>query len=224
MGKAGTHSRSPRGRRPPSPRRARKADALRRRLMDSALRLFEKKGFTRTSIDSITESADVGKGTFYNYFDSKEALLATWGLHLLDAAAQDLKTPPPDDQPALRQLFQFFSTLLEPIHARPRLAGPFLMATLFAPQAVNDNPAPAQEQAEPQPPPRICALVQPFVEQAMRQGMLRSDLEAGQIVKALVGAFYHSVLLHALGEEPLPPLDALRSNLALTLEGLGPSE
>jgi AcrR family transcriptional regulator len=200
--------------------------------MESALRLFEKKGFTRTSIDSITESADVGKGTFYNYFDSKEALLATWGLQLLNVAAEDLKTPPDDEQPALRTLFQFFSTLLEPIQARPRLAGPFLMATLFAPQAVNDIPAPAETEgegegeapAEPQPPPRICALVQPFVERAMEQGMLRTDLDPAQIVKALVGAFYHSVLLHALGEEALPPRDALRSHLALTLEGLAPGE
>ena len=37
--------------------------------------LFKAHSFARTTIDQITEAADVAKGTFYNYFTTKEDLL-----------------------------------------------------------------------------------------------------------------------------------------------------
>lgn len=43
--------------------------------MDVALGLFYEKGIYWTKIEDITEEADVGKGTFYQYFETKEKLL-----------------------------------------------------------------------------------------------------------------------------------------------------
>src|SRR5690625_416306 len=43
----------------------------------AAKRLFMEKGFTATSIQDILDSSDISKGTFYNYFTSKnECLIA----------------------------------------------------------------------------------------------------------------------------------------------------
>lgn len=47
----------------------------RRRLLDAALALFTEKSISGTSIEEITERADVGKGTFYRYFPSKDAVM-----------------------------------------------------------------------------------------------------------------------------------------------------
>ena len=41
------------------------------RLLDNAFKLFTKKGVTDTSVQEITDSADVAKGTFYIYFKDK---------------------------------------------------------------------------------------------------------------------------------------------------------
>ena len=43
--------------------------------MDAARAVFAYKGLDLTSIDDITERADVGKGTFYYHFSSKERLI-----------------------------------------------------------------------------------------------------------------------------------------------------
>ena len=43
--------------------------------MRAALRLFADKGFAETTVEDITNAADVGKGTFFNYFPSKEHIL-----------------------------------------------------------------------------------------------------------------------------------------------------
>ncbi len=56
-------------------RRARKKEATRRRILEAAFKLFVEQGFDNTTVDQITEEADIGKGTFYNYFTTKEAAL-----------------------------------------------------------------------------------------------------------------------------------------------------
>ena len=47
-----------------------------RKILDAALGEFGEKGFSDSSIVSITTRAKVALGTFYTYFDSKEALFA----------------------------------------------------------------------------------------------------------------------------------------------------
>ena len=56
-------------------RRERKKDETRTRIFKAAVQLFHAKSFEATTIDEITERADVGKGTFFNYFPRKESVL-----------------------------------------------------------------------------------------------------------------------------------------------------
>src|SRR5690242_6407034 len=60
-------------------RRERRSAELRERLFRSALSLFASKGYAETTVEDITEAADVGKGTFFNYFPSKEHILMAFG-------------------------------------------------------------------------------------------------------------------------------------------------
>src|SRR5215813_12625343 len=60
-------------------RRERRSAELRERLFRAALALFASKGYAETTVEDITEAADVGKGTFFNYFPSKEHILMAFG-------------------------------------------------------------------------------------------------------------------------------------------------
>ncbi|WP_184246146.1 TetR/AcrR family transcriptional regulator [Paraburkholderia atlantica] len=59
-----------------SPRLARRKHETRVRLLDAAFRLLTEKGMESVTIGEITHAADVGFGSFYNYFESKEGILA----------------------------------------------------------------------------------------------------------------------------------------------------
>ncbi|MGF6483614.1 AcrR family transcriptional regulator [Paraburkholderia sp. JPY419] len=59
------------------PRGARRKRETRARLLDAALRLMAEKGMEGMAINEITEAAGVGFGSFYNHFESKEAIYAT---------------------------------------------------------------------------------------------------------------------------------------------------
>jgi AcrR family transcriptional regulator len=56
-------------------RRERRKEETRSQIFQAAMRLFERKGVFDTTVEEITESADVAKGTFFNYFPTKEAIL-----------------------------------------------------------------------------------------------------------------------------------------------------
>jgi len=79
-------------------RRTRKHDRTRRALLAAALALFSEKGIYEPSIEQITAKADVGKGTFYRYFPSREVLIADlvmdgFTLLLAEAEAQVATVP-----------------------------------------------------------------------------------------------------------------------------------
>ncbi len=61
--------------RAPKPRRA-SADDTRARIFASAIRLFAEQGYERTSVDRIVQDAGVAKGTFFNHFATKEAVVS----------------------------------------------------------------------------------------------------------------------------------------------------
>lgn len=56
-------------------RNDRRREQTRTRLIDAATTLIASQGVERTRINEITELADVGFGSFYNYFESKEAIV-----------------------------------------------------------------------------------------------------------------------------------------------------
>ena len=56
-------------------RRERRAAQTRVKLFRRALQLIAKRGFPNVTVEDITEAADVGKGTFFNYFETKDHVL-----------------------------------------------------------------------------------------------------------------------------------------------------
>lgn len=59
-------------------RRERKKRETRQRIFNAAIKLFQKYGFDNTTIDMISEEADVARGTIFLHFTSKEAIVASW--------------------------------------------------------------------------------------------------------------------------------------------------
>src|SRR5215469_3878314 len=58
-----------------SPRAARKSEATRGRILESALNLFRERGFDESTMRDIASAAGVATGAAYYYFESKEALV-----------------------------------------------------------------------------------------------------------------------------------------------------
>lgn len=57
-----------------SPRRRRRRERNRSQLLIVARGVFEERGYVETTVQDVIDAADVSRGTFYHYFDSKDAV------------------------------------------------------------------------------------------------------------------------------------------------------
>src|SRR6201993_1921454 len=60
---------------PHADRHTRRREQTHAKLIEAAKALFARQGVDNTRINEITDEADVGFGSFYNHFDSKEAIV-----------------------------------------------------------------------------------------------------------------------------------------------------
>ncbi len=60
----------------------------RERLLEASLQLFRQKGYEQTRVSDITSAAGVAKGTFFNYFPTKERVLLALGEQMLGRVGQ----------------------------------------------------------------------------------------------------------------------------------------
>lgn len=59
-------------------RTERKKEETKQKIIGAAMDLFYRQGFDETTVDQIAERADVAKGTIYNHFPVKEAIISEY--------------------------------------------------------------------------------------------------------------------------------------------------
>lgn len=80
-----------------------------KRLLKVARQLFSEKGIYWAKVEDITELADLGKGTFYKYFDSKETIirvLLKQGLEELFEETKQAVADAPSDSKILSKVIE----------------------------------------------------------------------------------------------------------------------
>ncbi|PWJ53770.1 transcriptional regulator, TetR family [Quadrisphaera granulorum] len=122
----------------PSGRRERKKVETRDALRDAARRLFAEQGVAATSIEQITEAADVSQRTFFRYFESKYDLLLPDLTALFDELEAALAERPRDEHPLTA-----YEAALIAVMARQAASGQG-MTTLISGIDVSDPPVTAR--------------------------------------------------------------------------------
>ena len=80
---------------PPEGLRARKRREVRKRISDTATRLFLERGFDAVSVEEVACAADVSRATVFNYFECKEDLLLDRAPELAEHVGRALKAARP---------------------------------------------------------------------------------------------------------------------------------
>src|SRR5438093_11148911 len=79
--------------------RERHAERTRDAIVAAAFELFAAKGYAETTIDEISERADIAPRTFFRYFPAKEAIFFHNSTEQVDAAVAQLRARPADESP-----------------------------------------------------------------------------------------------------------------------------
>jgi AcrR family transcriptional regulator len=171
------------------PRRVRHSAELRERLFRAALLLFGKKGFAETTVEDITEAADVGKGTFFNYFPTKEHILMAFSemqLGKLETVVRDAQQSDLPMQEVLRVLVLRMTE--EPIR-NPAIVRALLQANLTA--------VPVRE-AMRRIHNRNRALLGQLIRHGQERREIRTDLPAEEIAQVWRQTIFGTLLFWSL--------------------------
>ena len=162
----------------PLGRRERRKLEVRERIFSAARDLFAKQGFQATTVDEIANLADVAPATFFNHFQSKQALLGLMTgevfeyLHVL--TTQHLE----GDGSSSDKLRDFIGSAAEGIAAGRGVARDVLLEFMRS-DATPDGPHPYLQR-----------LIDPFValvEEGQRSGEMRTDYPASFLAQMAVG-------------------------------------
>ena len=111
-------------------RRQRHGAETRVRLFRCALQLFAERGYPNVTVEDITEAADVGKGTFFNYFESKDQVLSVMAEIQLDKVKEALALAEGGEQTIRSVLHRLFLRSAEEPGRSPDLARALLSSFL----------------------------------------------------------------------------------------------
>ena len=170
-------------------RRQRRSAEIRERLFRAALSLFAQKGFAETTVEDITEAADVGKGTFFNYFPSKDHILVAFGemqLAKLEAAIAEVRRT---NKPISEFLRLLGPRMIQEPARNPEIIRALLQAFL--------STTPVRE-AMLDLHKRVQALHTQMIRLGQEQGEIRGDLPAEEIAYAFRQIIFGTVLIWSL--------------------------
>jgi len=194
-------------------RRERKKLETRQALFDAALNLFREKGYDETTIEEITGRADVAKGTFFNYFPSKEAFLSelsAWRFVQLHKMLDLGQGTPESPMARLKLLMQRFDE--EFLRDWPILQR--AMATRLG------HPPPSRRHAKR----RIAGLLTNLVREAQACGEIRPDVEAELVSDLLLVSYLRRLAICAKEQGQVLPADDPERVIDLLMAGLaGPT-
>jgi len=192
-------------------RRERRRSATRQRLLEVALQLFCERGFEATTVEDITEAADVAKSTFFNYFETKEAILpalAEWRLSLIEQAIQPEEGAPLSPVARIKCILSLLAQ--DPVSDQ-------LLAQRLASAAMPRNHPLCARQA-------LIRLLTEQIRQAQAAGEMRADFDPAYLGGMIRAMFFHHMVLWHFGDRSVPLAASLERMVDLFLDGAaGPS-
>ena len=177
-------------------RRQRRAAETRLRLFRCALQLFAQHGFPNVTVEDITQAADVGKGTFFNYFESKEHVLGVMAEIQLGKVREAATLAQSSSQTIQSTLHHLFHRAAEEPGRSPDLARA-LISCFLASEGVRRLIEHNMQEGR-----RVIAAM---VAAGQQRGEIDPHLNKEKVAIQVLQAFMGTVLFWSLHETP--PLD-----------------
>lgn len=154
-------------------------------IISAAWKLFYEQGYEETTVEDIVFESETSKGSFYHYFDGKDALLGTLA-YVFDEKYEQLQETMPPQQNAMEKLIYLNHELFAMIDGGISMD---LLARLLSTQLL------ARGEKHLLDRNRIYfKLLRQIISQGQEAGQLRRDRTVNEIVKAY--ALWERALLY----------------------------
>lgn len=191
------------------------------RIIEAAALVFARKGYAGSSVADIAVQAEIGKGTVYGYFASKEDLFFAvfgWFINRTGAAAQvNISHLGGSAAQRLEALNDSVMGMWDDIRNVFTLTMEFWAAS--ASSQMRDRFKEAFRRLYEE----FRAIVVALIYDGIRRGEFRSDIDPASVAAALVGT-WDALFLQAWFEKAFDPITTARKFLDVVIRGLSNEE
>ncbi len=180
------------------------------RIFGAAMQLFEEHGFQETTVIDIAKAARVSRGTVFNYFPYKEAILIEHLAQKLANMRERVQANAVSKSP-VDSLYEVFHELAGFSEAQKQLILPLSYELL--------NPDPERSKNAFVSLPLVPFLAE-LLGQAKATGLVRSDFSRERLARTIANTFFLTALQWAAYRQDISIQDELKVALRLTLEGI----
>lgn len=186
----------------------RRQKQTRERIFRVAMELFQKKGFEQTTVSEITEAADIGKGTFFTYFPTKEAIFRQPGEMAIEAMTIAAQEGLEKDKPLAKTLKNVLTAFAEWHEANKALTrqmskSSFMLST--------DESASNKG--------RLLSLLMQLITTGQKNGEFNKKLDPQDAATVLAGMYFTVIAVWA-HTEGRSLRDMIESSIDIILKGL----
>lgn len=186
-------------------------------IVEAAARTFARRGYGRTKVAEIAVEAGVGKGTIYEYFESKEALFFSVFQWLGETSANKARRALASSQGTARQrLLKVSQTLLR---EWVEMVDFFTLVLEYWSAAATSGARERFRSAFRAAYQDFRLLLGQLIREGMAQGEFRADIDPESVAAALVGT-WDALLLQAWFDEDFDPLKTAERFLEVVMRGL----
>lgn len=145
------------------------------RIVSAAWKLFYQYGYDNTTVDDIVEESQTSKGSFYHYFESKDALMGSLS-YLFDEKYDELAATLDPDLDPLEKLARVNQEVFLMIENTVSVT---LLSQLFSTQLVTKG-----EKYLLEPDRTYYRLLRQIAMEGLEKGIFREDLSVNDITRA----------------------------------------
>ncbi len=180
------------------PLRERNKQRISQRIEDAAFALFRRVGYEQTTMEMIAEEAEVSRGTLFNYFPAKQALLLPFMENLYNQHVQPQIMAYIATQPDIQAILRFlFHSIHEHVLVYPDIEKA-LQWEFFHPRVVDAEPKKYGT--------GFHTMLLTILRQSQQQHLIRQDL-AVETLARYIGVLYLSLLYQTLGDQSTTDYD-----------------
>jgi AcrR family transcriptional regulator len=183
----------------------------RERIFQAAMALFRQRGFQETTASDIAKAAHVSRGTFFNYFPYKEAVLLEYGALLLAGLREEVKKRLARGEDPLAILRFIFQEVARYTEAEKDLVLPLLYELL--------NPDPIRAKAAFEALP-LGDLIAQVLRPLKEKDLVRKDLSLERMGRTLADLYFLTALRWAAYTPERDLKEELQKTLDLALLGI----
>ncbi|MCG7850745.1 MAG: TetR/AcrR family transcriptional regulator [ANME-2 cluster archaeon] len=198
--------------------REKKKIETKNKIFEVSGRLFKEKGFENTTIDEVTKEAGIAKGTFFNYFPTKEALLLYFGEQkeaLIYGLIENESMKNLSIKEKVKNILVFIAESCEKDKELTKLLIFESTKCMVQPCVVPDDEK-CKDKIH-----RLTKIICVLLEEGAKNGDIKSNIDVKKAAEIISGVHFHSLIVWLKSESDISFSDDISVKIDMLFEGIG---